>query len=818
MMKILRFALICVLLTAPASGQITAQNPVDELKDQVTQALTDAKVPLTPEQEKQLTLLIEEERQAAENLFGVTWDFSKGPPQGDQADQALAGIRWMYDELKKQIPSYMTDAQRVAWEKYEASPPANLTPVEASETRIESPEKRPAESRIQQIRVTNNAFNVETGRANGASGPQSGGAKTEVIERGGVGALHGNFATTFQDDKFNARNPFAANKPPYYERTIDGNISGPVIRDRLSLNLTVSDNKKENVGTVKAELPDGPFSLGVTRPTLNRFYDLKGVLQLADAHSLNMAFRYATGDSRNENVGDFALPERASRTKTQNYTVDLREISILSERTVHDVRFIWRRDRSDTVPFSNAPAVIVKDAFTGGGVQNQELQVGNEYELSNLIYFAGDKLTMRTGFQGWQRRQHAIAHGNFYGEWTFSDLASYRAGKPLKYRITYGDPSSKLNLTQLGWFSQNDLKLTKTFTLMLGLRYQRESDIYHKDQWNPRIGFAYAVGNSTVIRGGAGVFSQLLGFNTFDLVNRLDGRRIYEIQIDNPGYPDPFASGSIRPRSRRQIAPNMGIAYLPVLQIGIERSLPHNLFVTLAYDYVRNIGGIRARDANAPFPDGITGTRPNPNEGQVYQFQNSGLSTNKHLKASMRQRFSIFVVTANYTYGRGVSDQEDRRGTQLYLPVDSYNLQKEWGNTVDPRHDFSASINSKLPLDVYLTTVLRAESGGFYTITTGKDDNRDGVSNDRPPGVVKNSEVGPGYFDVSFNFSKAYEFKRNTAAGATAPQMNVFANVNNALNKPHLGLPSGVLTSPFFGKSYNATSPRTMQVGVRYQF
>ena len=65
-MKIVPLALICICLTAPAFGQITARNPVDELKDQVTQGLTDAKVPLTPEQEKQLTLLIEEERQAAE--------------------------------------------------------------------------------------------------------------------------------------------------------------------------------------------------------------------------------------------------------------------------------------------------------------------------------------------------------------------------------------------------------------------------------------------------------------------------------------------------------------------------------------------------------------------------------------------------------------------------------------------------------------------------------------------------------------------------------------------------------------------------------
>src|SRR4051812_15395336 len=61
-MKIFRFLMICMSLTPSVFAQLTARNPVDELKDQVTQALTEANVPFTPDQEKQFALVIEEER------------------------------------------------------------------------------------------------------------------------------------------------------------------------------------------------------------------------------------------------------------------------------------------------------------------------------------------------------------------------------------------------------------------------------------------------------------------------------------------------------------------------------------------------------------------------------------------------------------------------------------------------------------------------------------------------------------------------------------------------------------------------------------
>jgi hypothetical protein len=125
-----------------------------------------------------------------------------------------------------------------------------------------------------------------------------------------------------------------------------------------------------------------------------------------------------------------------------------------------------------------------------------------------------------------------------------------------------------------------------------------------------------------------------------------------------------------------------------------------------------------------------------------------------------------------------------------------------------------------------LTTAISAKSGTFYNITTGKDDNKDGSINDRPPGVPKFTGLGPHYFDVSFNFSKAFELnhagaatpERTVNSAGSGPQMNVFANLNNAFNMTHPGTPSGVMTSPFFGKSFSAASPRTIEVGMRFQF
>jgi hypothetical protein len=42
--------------------------------------------------------------------------------------------------------------------------------------------------------------------------------------------------------------------------------------------------------------------------------------------------------------------------------------------------------------------------------------------------------------------------------------------------------------------------------------------------------------------------------------------------------------------------------------------------------------------------------------------------------------------------------------------------------------------------------------------------------------------------------------------------------VTNALNHVHYGTPSGVLSSPNFGRSFSASNPREIEMGFRFQF
>jgi len=810
------------LLPAMAQEQagLTTRNPLDEIKDELLRVLSEAGVPFSEEQERSIALVIEESRRASEELFGDAMDFRDGPPRGEQLDRARAGIQWMNEDFSKRVRAYLNEEQLAAWDKHRQRLAASTSLSEPSQGTAGTKEQ------VQQIRINNNPFTTENqyfgyaGSGGSYGFAEGGGITTEIFQRGGTGAFHGTYEFRFRDEALNARNAFSPGKPPYQQRNFDVRTTGPVIPNRLTLSFGGEQTEQENVGTIKAETVDGPFQLGFTRPSVNREVFADGTYQVARNQSLEFDIEYGMSRRENQGMGGFNLPERAYAFRGNSLDYSFRHVWFMSERMVQDISIRSEQEHEEIRPVTQSVAIDVLGAFSSGGHPERGDGDSRTYLLRTLWIYTGDRWALRTGGALYYTTGTRAFENNFLGSFEFSDLDSFRRGEPNTYRVTRGDPVLRAPQAEWSVFVQNDFKYSDRLTLFYGLRYEAQQNL--PDRWNfgPRVGAAYAVGSSTVVRAGAGLFHRRLENWVVREVKRLDGISQREILVSRPSYPDPFRSGEatlVPPASRRLFAEDLVAPYNVNVAVAVERSLPRNLFVSASYDYHRGVHQLRSRDLNAPLPGTPPGAdgripRPDPSQGRVLRVESTGLTTWNAFKVNMRQRFSIFNVNANYTFQLNAGDPS--WDGPFSASSDNYNLDVDWASV--PRHQFSANVNSRLPLGVFLTTSLSMQNGNPYSITTGKDDNGDGVTNDRPPGVPRLSEIGPMSRRVDFNISKAFNVGKGR--GGAAPNLNVFANMTNAFNRTNFGTPVGVRTSPLFGKSISASNPREIEVGLRFQF
>jgi hypothetical protein len=476
-------------------------------------------------------------------------------------------------------------------------------------------------------------------------------------------------------------------------------------------------------------------------------------------------------------------------------------------------------------PLTDAQRINVLDAFSAGGAQNAGVDNQHNYNFSSRLTRAGEKLTVKAGIEGAYRSKRSSSTSNFGGTFTFSSLADYLAGTPLTYRVTRGNPLVETTQLEFSPYMQADLALTQQVTLLAGLRYDTQTNLDDRNNLAPRVAIAYSPGQATVLRGGGGVYYQRLNFGMVENQRRFDGTRQYEIVIDNPSYPDPFAGGTVRESlaSVRVTDPGLQATRLAIGMMSLERTFFSQLIVTATYDYQHEYGRLRTRNLNAPFDSTAPErrscsdatledacVRPDPSRGNIINLESTGHEVRHNLRVNVRQRFSIFNVSGNYRLERAMGDVQGGAGTAL---TDNYDLRADWGRAPFPLHSFDSTVNARLPLGLFLAGTTRGNSGRYYTITTGVDNNRDSNVTDRPSGVRPSSLRGPRYVNVDFNLSKAFFLRGDSGSNA-----NVFVNLTNAFNHVHYGTPSGVLTSPNFGRSTSASDPREIEMGFRFQF
>lgn len=724
---------------------------------------------------------------------------------------------------------------------------------------------------IAEIRMNENSFTAEQ------SNP---GRSQTIIRRGGAGTYTGNLTFNFYDESLDARNAFADARPPYQRRNFSGNLSGPIIRDRVTLRFEGMHNEAEDGDNLQALTPTGLRSDAISRPAHQRRYNISSTAQLTENNVLNVSFnRFRRKNERND-VGQEGLPEQGSTNQQEVREFNVGETSVLSLRWANEVNFQGRAGSQDNIPDTpNTPQVYVQGTLrTGGSTSDSHTQFRN-YNFDDLLMYTGNAWNIRTGYAGSYSRNDSESRTNFNGTFTFSTLYDYCGAvdpnflqvgcqaerdrvlaldptavpePATKYEVNQGDPILNTSQFQSATFLQTDWRARPELTLSFGVRYEWQTNLEDHNNIDPRFGWAYALGADTVLRGGTGIFHDRLDQNEIRNLMRFDGTRQQSLVISNPSWPDPFATsggGTVSvPSDRRVWVGDLAAPYSWHNEVTIETTLDSGVVLTGSYGYVRGIRLYRERNINAPLPQCMATMpnslltsgdkdaqyefarlcRPFPDEGNITQLESTGTSTDNRIRLGFRHRMSFLNVNGSYEFSSNYDD--------VSTPVSSYNQDAEWGPS-GARHRVDASVNVRLPFNVNADTGFNWRSGSPYTLRTGSDNNFDTETNDRPidplTGIMvpRNSLLGPGSFVVDLQFSKSVQLRSDRveveggpiAGGGyygqrTGVRMTIQANISNLLNKVNFQNPSGVQSSPFFGQYTRADDARKVSMQVRFDF
>jgi hypothetical protein len=615
----------------------------------------------------------------------------------------------------------------------------------------------PSRDEIRQIRFRTNSFSADNHDA--------GRTQIEIITRPNVREWNGNGSFNYRSDSMNARNAFADAKTPEQNRNFNLGARGPIVKGKTSIRLGLDGRRDVQADTIVA-LDETGQRLGdyVRRPSESTNATIGFEHALTNNQTLRVEYRHGENTTENSGVGGFNLAERAFNTNSNNNQLRVQAQGILGKNMLHEVRLQLYTQSNAQTSLSSAPTIVVLDTFTKGGAGVASRGSQRTFELAeNLDFNVGRKQQMRVGFLLEGGRYKNFDARNAAGTFTFMTLADYQAGLPASYSQRLGEVNTAFNQYNLGFYWSDDIRVNNKLSFGIGVRNEMQSHIDDHLNLMPRVGFTWTPwGNRTSIRGGYGLFYDWYESSLYDQTLRVNGIAQRDIQIDFPGYPDPYNGSTntrVNPPGRIQGSPDLEMPKVHQTSIGVERQVTQNLSVQASYQMLRGRNQLRSININAPVNVGfdLDGSpiwvRPDVAIGNITQFDSTGRSQSDRLELRGIYRFpqrNIFM-NINYTLGQ-VRNHADSATT---LPADSLHPDAEWGpSRQDIRHRVQGMINVPIFYGIRTSINVQAQSAAPYTITLGDDVNRDGVFNERPAGLGRNTARGAATWTMNLNLTK----------------------------------------------------------------
>jgi hypothetical protein len=501
-----------------------------------------------------------------------------------------------------------------------------------------------------------------------------------------------------------------------------GRIGGPIIKNKLFFFVNGEYEERDAPGIVwKASRPGVPTDVNTSRVLAKDLDTLSQVLNsrfgyrtgpyenlgnfitkgyrilgrldwnIVQGHTLTLRYNYSQGDDDQLLNGTSAPNPRSSSnrwsnnsmsyensnyrntTKVSSYTAELRSNFNNKMSNQLLVTYTTKIDPERSTGSSIFPFVDIQD---GAATRDNYISFGyelfsrnNKVDEKNLTI--NNNFTYNTGKHsisaGFEYQQIKVANSfqrygtSYYRFSSMSDFFNDSLPNAVGYTYPYAGrtPIANLDFGQLGFYVQDEVKVTDHFKLTYGLRMDKPlfqndlagnpaiSALTFRDlngnplkldvsQWpksrflfNPRVGFNWDVhGNrDLVIRGGAGIFSGRFPFvwftnmptnsgviqNTVELTGSAIPRTLrFGTYYNNPGrlltdFPTQFPSapGTTSPGSIATVDPNFKMPQVLRASFAVDKKLADNLTLTFEAIYNKDINALFQYNANQRAFNGV---------------------------------------------------------------------------------------------------------------------------------------------------------------------------------------------------------------------
>lgn len=651
---------------------------------------------------------------------------------------------------------------------------------------------------IEEVNVAKSIASAEIG--NTMSG------NININTKRGTNKFHGSLFELNQTEDLNARNQFLTTKPGQVFNQFGGSFGGPAIRNKLFFFGVYEGYRLRGFQTFSGNVPTAEFRA----QAIAAVPAYKPMLDLFPLPNTPVTPGAVTGLYRGA----------GSQVANENHAVirsdyHLRDDTILTARYTRGRPFqqiprleaLLRRDWTGVIEVGSLNVTHMRARWTSEsrlGINHSEVaREDNSYQLglsavSGGVGFSTSGETFAKFGTSWSleevmgvsRGRHSLKFGGLFvrplagrenissPSLVYANATDFLANSPNSVTVTFGVKDYQIRQWSLGFFVQDDFKVSRRLMLNMGIRYdyfevpkERDGKLFNRDDpfgmgpylppdeiWkakrtnlSPRIGFAYTLDGAgkTVVRGGAGIFFSQRPIYTgvMDIVqNALDEPfRItfsradvvkYGALLQYPVDKDkvlPLVKGPQGVIGSSATDPNWGYPYSYQWTLGVQRQLSRNTVLEAAYVGNRGVKLLMSRFMDQP--DRITGVRPNDKFTQFRYSDGHESSFYSALQVSLRRRFAKgLTANTNYTWSRLLSYTGE---ADMYIPgqpQDVFNIRADHGPAdQDLTHRFTSDVIYELPFHRFsgsdtrtarlllrgwqIGSIVTAQSGSPFNVT-----------------------------------------------------------------------------------------------------